>query len=659
MKVYAQSILIMFFLMISLFSVSLDTLSATTTYSVSTTQQLEDAFVDAADGDTIIIDSGTYYPSFELDFYDRSLTVIGAGPDATIISGRDVGDSDDFLLGRDNLSDEEIDHMYISGLTVCDHDEEGIEGGACDDLIISNCVATRVDTGIYVTQMENVGASIEILECRSFDNFEDGYNLSTFIAEDISYSLRQCMAEADEEDGFDIELYGSEGIDFSMYACTATGNLGDKEDGIEIDIIESQDVSFSLDSCTATGNSDDGIDLSTEWNDEVHVTFLNCSANDNADDGINCEIHEDEDSSISFESCVANGNEEDGYEIFSDWADEFDISFLNCCANDNDDEGFDIYFSQGYVSATFDDCIANRNEGDGFDMGANGDDIDLMLNGCIGGENAEVGIDVYVSGGASGYIVNALCYGNECGIYVDNDGDGMLSVSNCTVYGNDAGIGVYNDGDAGQPINPTDILITNVASSGNDASFALEEDPYTPDWGDFPTVEHCLFDDLLLEASGYDILPLLGPGIFFEPPLFAQPLTHDFRPMAVSPLIDGGRDTSGADYGHVDDDIRDAARPQHGFYDIGAYEFVDVEPGLNPSSPATFKPLVTAALQRALSLWEDLLSQLPEELTEEQVAELERIEAHITGASHLGNPIAANGALQRAIDEMEMFIAAL
>jgi hypothetical protein len=302
--------------------------------------------------------------------------------------------------------------------------------------------------------------------------------------------------------------------------------------------------------------------------------------------------------------------------------------------------------------------IAHSNGEAGLDVYSEGDD-GIYIYACTFSGNDDEGITVYADDQSSLYVTNVISYANEYGIYADNDGTGNMAVSNCTVYGNDYGLGVYNDGDAEDPIGPTVLLLTNIASSGNGCSFYLEEDPSIATEGDFPVVSYCLFDDAQLEASGYDILPLFGAGILFDSPLFAHPRTADFRPMAVSPLIDAGFDTSPTFYGRVLDDIRGIARPQKNAYDIGAYEFNNVEPGLNPSGPATFKPLVSTALEQALILWEDVLSQLPVEMTAEQEALVSAIQGRVEGAMMLGNPIAAAGALRQAMAEMQALLASL
>jgi hypothetical protein len=97
----------------------------------------------------------------------------------------------------------------------------------------------------------------------------------------------------------------------------------------------------------------------------------------------------------------------------------------------------------------------------------------------------------------------------------------------------------------------------------------------------------------------------------------------------------------------VKDDIEGTSRPQGTAYDIGAYE-----QGEDDFTPGTIKPLVTTSMNTALNTWNDVLSQLPETPSEEQQSLIEEIQALIERAGSLGNPVAANGALQKAITLM-------
>jgi hypothetical protein len=116
---------------------------------------------------------------------------------------------------------------------------------------------------------------------------------------------------------------------------------------------------------------------------------------------------------------------------------------------------------------------------------------------------------------------------------------------------------------------------------------------------------------------------------------------YDFHLASTSPCIDAGTTVN------VEDDIEGTTRPQGPAYDIGAYE-----QGENDFTPGTIKPLVTTSMNQALNTWNDVLSQLPDTPSEEQQALVGEIQSLIERAGSLGNPVAANGALQKAITLM-------
>ncbi|MCC7569211.1 MAG: hypothetical protein KO463_06330, partial [Candidatus Methanofastidiosa archaeon] len=126
-----------------------------------------------------------------------------------------------------------------------------------------------------------------------------------------------------------------------------------------------------------------------------------------------------------------------------------------------------------------------------------------------------------------------------------------------------------------------------------------------------------------------------------------------FSLSSTSPCRDAGVDASAPELGGVYDDIIGTHRPQGGLYDIGAVEMVA------SYTPATMQPLVRTSLVATTHLWNDILLLLPEAVTPEQQALLDEIQSLIAGAGSLGNPIAANGALQQAMALMESLQATL
>lgn len=122
-----------------------------------------------------------------------------------------------------------------------------------------------------------------------------------------------------------------------------------------------------------------------------------------------------------------------------------------------------------------------------------------------------------------------------------------------------------------------------------------------------------------------------------------------FKIAAASPCKDAGLNALPSEFGAVTVDIAGTHRPQNGLFDIGAYEL--------PASftPGTMQPLVGTALVNTLQAWNAVLATLPETPTPDQQAVLDQVQALIEGAGSLGNPIAALGALQRAMALMSSF----
>jgi len=88
---------------------------------------LQDAFDQAADGDTIVIKKGVYNESVSMS--DRSnITIIGKGK--VIIDGGDDGDA----MAFDN-----INGLTISRITVRNAGDDGIDTSGCQNVLVSKC----------------------------------------------------------------------------------------------------------------------------------------------------------------------------------------------------------------------------------------------------------------------------------------------------------------------------------------------------------------------------------------------------------------------------------------------------------------------------------------------------------------------------------------
>jgi hypothetical protein len=195
-------------------------------------------------------------------------------------------------------------------------------------------------------------------------------------------------------------------------------------------------------------------------------------------------------------------------------------------------------------------------------------------------------------------------------------------------------------------------------------SYTLEKTPGlegTPSWG-FPEGYEIWLDGCKYFVSGIIFEdPLLQLYVLFAAPAGGRdgviaPIEEEswyFSLLSTSPCRDAGVDASVPEFGGVHDDIIGTHRPQGGLYDIGAVEIVA------SYTPATMQPLVRTSLVATTQLWNAILLLLPEALTPEQQALLDEIQSLIAGAGSLGNPIAANGALQQAMALMESLQATL
>ncbi len=166
------------------------------------------------------------------------------------------------------------------------------------------------------------------------------------------------------------------------------------------------------------------------------------------------------------------------------------------------------------------------------------------------------------------------------------------------------------------------------------------------------TVDGNIFEDPLLKAP--IIMPSapcegLDGAIFID----SSGMEEMFKLHQTSPCKDAGVYAAADTYGNVINDYFGTSRPQGGFYDIGAYEV--------PASysPASMQPMVMTALANASQSWNAILGSLPDTLTGEQQALLDAIQAFMEQAKALGNPIAANGALQQALAQMNALMATL
>lgn len=109
-------------------------------------KSIQDAIDNACDGDTIYVQSGTYYETLVVD---KSITLIGAGKDITIIDCKDVSKADHVdivLITADNCT--------ISGFKITNTDVSsdviGIHIKSSNNTISNNTIS-YTSQGVYIT----------------------------------------------------------------------------------------------------------------------------------------------------------------------------------------------------------------------------------------------------------------------------------------------------------------------------------------------------------------------------------------------------------------------------------------------------------------------------------------------------------------------------
>ncbi len=281
-------------------------LSAATTHYVSTTGELEDAFQNAANGDTIAIAAGTYYPLGILKIGDRSLTIVGAGSGTTIIDGSLVlNQGKDFFLGRNDKSDVFVDYVRIAGLTVRNYETEGIEAGKAQTMELTDCVVIGSD---------------------------DGFHIYVYHVDDANITLSNCVAYGNDNDGFYLSIENSDSVSVTIEGCRSYSNV---DDGIQIDIENSNSVSVTIEGCRLHDNDDHGLSIPVTASDAASVTVECCHAYGNGDAGFYFDTENSSDASARYDSCTANNNAEEGFDVNSTASPAFSLTLTNALSYAN------------------------------------------------------------------------------------------------------------------------------------------------------------------------------------------------------------------------------------------------------------------------------------------------------------------------------------
>ncbi len=282
------------------------TQGSATTHYVSTTGELEAAFQNAADGDTIVIAAGTYYPQDILKIGDRSLSIRGEGSGSTIIDGTRVANKGkDYLLGRDDTSEVVVDYIGIAGLTVRNYETEGIEVGKTRTLDLSDVVVRGCDDGFHIYVYEVDDARATIATCTAYVNGNDGILL---MIENSAYAA------------------------VTIEGCRSYGNV---DDGIQIDIENSAYAAVTIEGCLLHDNDDHGLSIPVTASDAASVTVEGCHAYGNKDAGFYFNTENSSDVSARYDRCIARDNAEEGFDINATASPVFSLALVNALSYGN------------------------------------------------------------------------------------------------------------------------------------------------------------------------------------------------------------------------------------------------------------------------------------------------------------------------------------
>jgi len=272
---------------------TLDVCPSGCTYS-----SIQDAIDAAVDGDTVLVDDGTYTEN--INFLGKAITVISVnGPESTIIDGNASGSVVTFDSGEGTNS-------VLSGFTICNGVADNGGGIYCDNSspTITNCTisgnsAVSEGGGIYCTE-----SSPTITNCTISGNSADrgggiycyGYSSPTITNCTINDN------SAWDGGGIHCEVYSSP----TITNCTISGNSAEGWDGDGGGISCWQESSPTITNCIISGNSAVSEGGGIYCEDYPSPTITNCTISGNSagqGGGIFCY-----DSSPTITNCTISGN---------------------------------------------------------------------------------------------------------------------------------------------------------------------------------------------------------------------------------------------------------------------------------------------------------------------------------------------------------------
>lgn len=335
--------------------------------------KIQDAIDAAKSGDTIQIGDGTFKENI---LVDKSLTIIGSGPDRTIIDGRER--SDVIKITADKCMIKDLKAMRAG------------DGNPTAGIYVGDSFA-----GINIASSENT-----IEDCYVSDCLEMGFKV-LYVRKGyerdkpINNLIRNCKSQNNN-------LYG-------LYSSNSDGleiigsRFEDNYHGIGI----SQSMDVLVEDCTILDNRDDGLDIDT-YSENVEVKDTIC--NNNGRSGIDVDGEH-----IKLKDCVTNNNQFAGVYVSGEFC-----MFDGIETNGNKQYGFFLYHSS---NGTIKDCTSNYNEyGLVFSCS---DDYKVTRN--LFGYNEDEGLSLMFGYNKRNYIYNNSFVKNNAGRKSQAEDDNGLS----------------------------------------------------------------------------------------------------------------------------------------------------------------------------------------------------------------------------------------